>query len=165
VSLSLINKRAYTASFAPKKIERSHIDNEGRRMSTNGCSCWFILLSAKNAHVLELLLVSIAVSKKVLNLIEVFDEPEEDDHFDGFNENLMLPSCYLLVCLKLLPNVRAAIMPQRSCVPVIKKCLRHQLPQMKDCGWCTCKETGTDAKPALCHQGERRRRYYKLRET
>ena len=48
-------------------------------MSEHGDVCWLALLSAENAHVLELLFVSLTVGKKVLNLIEVFGEPVSDE--------------------------------------------------------------------------------------
>ena len=54
-----------------------------------------MLLSAQDTAVLELLLISLAVSKKVLNLTEVLGEPERDYHFQGLTRSMQLPKCYL----------------------------------------------------------------------
>lgn len=73
----------------------NNVDNERQKMSAHGEMRWFILLSTENAHVLQLLLVSLAVSKKVLNLTEVLGEPERDYHFQGLTRSMQLPKCYL----------------------------------------------------------------------
>ena len=64
-------------------------------MSEHGDVRWLALLSAENAHVLELLFVSLAVIKKVLNLTKVFGEPGSDNQFERLLELSKSANCYL----------------------------------------------------------------------